>query len=252
MMEYKTLKETKQPPYIIRDVLYINCPGGIDELEMKDVVFNMDDVYIGDLRDGLTKEIMKLSLECHPSAEGHSVCSLGYSPKEDKWYGWSHRAMYGWQVGDLYEEGDSGFEYIPEEKKQNNVWKIGNITEAKEAAKYFAKSVSSVLKIDIRAIPDTHKPTLKVYVTEFDSKESPRIINQTNLKELVHALMPLMQGEDYVLDRYNVKLSIPDFYEHSMSDVAHEVFKCFKEHKLLSKSIKANLSNLKVGDQIIL
>jgi len=29
-----------------------------------------------------------------------SICSIGFSEKEQRWYGWSHRAIYGFGVGD--------------------------------------------------------------------------------------------------------------------------------------------------------
>lgn len=31
---------------------------------------------------------------------------VGFSPKEGKWYGWSHRAIYGFQVGSTCKKGD--------------------------------------------------------------------------------------------------------------------------------------------------
>lgn len=33
------------------------------------------------------------------------VNSIGYSPKNEKWYGWSHRAIYGFKVGSKCEQG---------------------------------------------------------------------------------------------------------------------------------------------------
>lgn len=31
---------------------------------------------------------------------------LGFSPKDNKWYGWSHRAIYGFTIGSTCEKGD--------------------------------------------------------------------------------------------------------------------------------------------------
>ncbi len=36
----------------------------------------------------------------------HSVCSIGYCSRDGKWYGWSHRAIYGFKVGDTIKKGD--------------------------------------------------------------------------------------------------------------------------------------------------
>lgn len=38
---------------------------------------------------------------------------LGYSEKENKWYGWSHRAQYGFKVGDKVKKGDVTAGYLP-------------------------------------------------------------------------------------------------------------------------------------------
>lgn len=39
----------------------------------------------------------------------HCVCSIGFSEKEQKWYGWSHRAIYGFGVGSHVKKGDCGY-----------------------------------------------------------------------------------------------------------------------------------------------
>lgn len=36
----------------------------------------------------------------------HHVCSIGFCEKEQKWYGWSHRALCGFGIGDMVNEGD--------------------------------------------------------------------------------------------------------------------------------------------------
>ena len=41
----------------------------------------------------------------------HNVCSIGFCEKEQKWYGWSHRAIYGFGIGSIVNKGDCG--YVP-------------------------------------------------------------------------------------------------------------------------------------------
>lgn len=53
-----------------------------------------------------------------------------------KWYGWSHRAVYGFGIGDKIKKGDSGYEYL------NKEYTIKTDDQAKEAAINFADSVS--------------------------------------------------------------------------------------------------------------
>ena len=39
----------------------------------------------------------------HPDS---AIKHIGYAPKTGKWYGWSHRAIYGFKVGDTVKKGD--------------------------------------------------------------------------------------------------------------------------------------------------
>ena len=36
----------------------------------------------------------------------NNICSIGFCKKEQKWYGWSHRAIFGFTIGDEVKEGD--------------------------------------------------------------------------------------------------------------------------------------------------
>jgi len=38
--------------------------------------------------------------------DAHQVCSIGYSRLDGKWYGWSHRAMFGFKVGSKCRKGN--------------------------------------------------------------------------------------------------------------------------------------------------
>ena len=40
---------------------------------------------------------------------GHKVCSIGFCAKEQKWYGWSHRAIYGFGIGSTIKPGNCGY-----------------------------------------------------------------------------------------------------------------------------------------------
>lgn len=53
-----------------------------------------------------------------------------------KWYGWSHRAVHGFAIGDKVKKGDCGYEY---KKKE---YTIKTDAQAQEAATNFADSVS--------------------------------------------------------------------------------------------------------------
>jgi len=54
---------------------------------------------------GITEQIQN-----HKGIEDHSCC-IGFNPVEQKWYGWSHRAIYGFGVGSKCEKGNC--HYVP-------------------------------------------------------------------------------------------------------------------------------------------
>lgn len=74
--------------------------------------------------------------EFYKTSPEHSVTSIGWSPKDQKWYGWSHRAIYGFGVGDIVKEGSVCAEYLPVG------FKAKNLKDAKKMATAFARSVS--------------------------------------------------------------------------------------------------------------
>ena len=66
--------------------------------------------------------------------------SVGFSEKERKCYGWSHRAILGFGIGDKIFEPDFGDENTLFTKHGSKT--IKNMDDAKESAKAFAKYMS--------------------------------------------------------------------------------------------------------------
>ena len=89
-----------------------------------------------------------------PSANGGRgrTCSIGFCEKEQKWFGWSHRAIYGYGVGDVVREGSccasSGWidEYLAEHPEADLSLPVGfeakTLKDAKRMAIAFAGAVS--------------------------------------------------------------------------------------------------------------
>ena len=75
--------------------------------EMK-VAYNLKGDYIGGEDDA--KEICKKRGIKPEVIEGHKVCSIGFNEEEQKWYGWSHRAIYGFTIGSEVDKKSSAFE----------------------------------------------------------------------------------------------------------------------------------------------
>lgn len=70
----------------------------------------------------------------------HGVCSVGFCEKENKWYGWSHRAMVGFGIGDKIFEEDFGTDSTPYVK--HGTITIETLDQARESAANFARYVS--------------------------------------------------------------------------------------------------------------
>ena len=66
--------------------------------------------YIGDYKTAL-HICDRLGIKPELASPKHSVCSIGYSFIEDKWFGWSHRATCCFGVGSKVKRGDCA--YVP-------------------------------------------------------------------------------------------------------------------------------------------
>lgn len=85
------------------------------------------------------------------SSVDRKVCSIGFSAKDQKWYGWSHRAIFGFGVGAVAKKGDcvcsSGWtdEYLAKHPDQDLSLPVGfeakTLDDAKQMAIAFAESV---------------------------------------------------------------------------------------------------------------
>lgn len=96
--------------------------------------------YIGDTKLAhrlcITKNLTNLQKTHH----SHCVCSIGFDKKKQKWYGWSHRAICGFGIGDKIFEGNFGDDqtlFVRHGKKT-----VKSMKEAKLAASRFASYVS--------------------------------------------------------------------------------------------------------------
>ena len=72
-----------------------------DDEKNKIYVSKFDKSYL--TRVGMEKEIKFLADREITEELTHGV---GYSPKDKKWYGWSHRAIYGFKIGSTCKKGD--------------------------------------------------------------------------------------------------------------------------------------------------
>jgi len=106
--------------------------------------------YIGNNKDAYYL-IVKRGIKPEKANPTHNVCSIGFCEREQKWYGWSHRAIFGFGVGSEVKEGDccasSGYtdEYLAEHPEDDLSLLVGfvakDLIDAKRMAISFAASV---------------------------------------------------------------------------------------------------------------
>jgi hypothetical protein len=134
----KVLRERRyKSGYILRDEVW-SLEGSNDTL-MERMAYNPSGDYIGDSKTAYFLCSTK-GIRPEKSCPDHSSCSIGYSTKDKRWYGWSHRAICGFKVGDmLFEEGACSDD-VPFRKCGKKP--IETLQEARQAAINFAKSVS--------------------------------------------------------------------------------------------------------------
>jgi len=79
--------------------------------------YTPDGVYIGTSR-WAHRLCVARGIVPQKRADDSNVCSIGFCEREQKWYGWSHRAMFGFGVGSTVVRGDCGYRAAtPEELK---------------------------------------------------------------------------------------------------------------------------------------
>lgn len=103
------------PGYIYRRELVDDLEyGGDGDLEMV-VCYSADTGdYIGDAKTArmLCKKYGLRNIQ--KRSDSHSVCSIGFNEDEQKYYGWSHRAIFGFGIGSTCKKGDCS--YVPTDK----------------------------------------------------------------------------------------------------------------------------------------
>ena len=119
------------------------------QLVTLDVAYTPAGTYVGDLE---TAHFLCVKKGIKPEALlNHKVCSIGFCELEKKWYGWSHRAIFGFGIGAVAKEGDcvcsSGWtdEYLADHPEDDLSLPVGftanTLDDARRMAIAFAESV---------------------------------------------------------------------------------------------------------------
>lgn len=112
MKVIKVISERKYAAgYVVRKELWDH--GDLEPSEMT-TAYTPDGDYIGD-----TKWAYRLcnirGIKPEKLRSDSNICSIGFCEREQKWYGWSHRAIYGFGIGSEIKRGDCG--YVPIDKE---------------------------------------------------------------------------------------------------------------------------------------
>lgn len=119
--------------------------------------------YIGDINTAMfvygrlgLEDVQPISVvsgkkEQEEAIKNKLACQVGFNPEEEKWYGWSHRAYFGYGIGHVAKEGScettSGWteEYLEEHPEEDLTVPVGfevkTMDDAKRCAVAFAESV---------------------------------------------------------------------------------------------------------------
>jgi hypothetical protein len=142
-LDYKEVvsqRHFKETGYVYKRVIVADTEyGGDGKLEME-IAESPEGLYIG--RPSEARHLCKkFGIRQFEKADPeHSIASIGFNPSKQKWYGWSHRAVAGFGIGDrIFDEkyGDDNTLFVKHGREP-----IKNLDDAKLAAIRFAASVS--------------------------------------------------------------------------------------------------------------
>ena len=140
-------KRNYKAGYTIRRTMCFS--GGNPPCEMN-LAYNPEGVLIGDGRLAY-RLCLKMGIKPIP-IPGHNICGIGFRELNQRWYGWSHRGMCDFGIGDIVKEGDctngSGWtkEYLEDHPEKDLSLPVGfearTLDDAKRMAMAYSESIS--------------------------------------------------------------------------------------------------------------
>lgn len=125
--------------------------GSNPEVIMKSAYAIPGGDYIGSSKRA-HRLIVKRGIKPEKANPNHNVCSIGFSERTQKWWGWSHRAICGFGIGDVVTDEDhlcsmSGWtdEYLAEHPEEDLSLPVGFVAETLEDAKRMAVAFAAAV-----------------------------------------------------------------------------------------------------------
>lgn len=125
--------------YIYRREVWDGSDYGGKDTEMV-ACYTPSGDYIGNARQARFLCVKQGLRDLQKTQSDHCVCSIGFHPQQKRWYGWSHRAICGFRIGDKLFVQRFGNDKTP--FRQHGRKTIETLAQAKLAAKRFAEYVS--------------------------------------------------------------------------------------------------------------
>ena len=119
-----------------REIIDMECSNGKMEWV---AAYNPRGEYIGNSIDA-HRLVVKRGIQPELRKPTSGVCSVGFSVKDGKWYGWSHRAIYGFKIGSTCKMGDC--HYLSKRHGGKGAWTAKTVADARRMACNFAEGVS--------------------------------------------------------------------------------------------------------------
>lgn len=120
---YKVIKTELQPEgWAICTVLCDGKDFGCEGFEVKAAYSEIGD-YIGEPE--IAKRLYEWGIKPQKITPDAKICSIGFCEKEQKWFGWSHRAIFGFGIGATVKKGDNAYKAADKEDFRNqlvNFW----------------------------------------------------------------------------------------------------------------------------------
>jgi hypothetical protein len=106
---------------------------------LSEAVYTKDGHYVGTISTAQMLLDRGITEQIQPAEETHTICSIGFNPTEQKWYGWSHRAICGFGIGSEVKSGDCAYKATDAadlEEWAKSFWQIGKVRECETPDKH--------------------------------------------------------------------------------------------------------------------
>ncbi len=140
----KVIKEVDKGNYVLKTELVQVGNTPKDTVEIVSA-YTKDNKYIGDPK--AAKMLDDKGIKPEYKTPDSNICSIGYSDKDKRYFGWSHRVICGFKIGDKLFDPKWKGKLTPDELEKTLYVKRGDITikdikQQRQAAINFASDVS--------------------------------------------------------------------------------------------------------------